>query len=111
VPIACEDYGKVCVVSVRGDLVGRQADDLCHVIEDRLRRGSGNVVIDLEQTGFMSSEGLEALLEVRRQCISRHRDLKLARLDDNCRKILELTRLEHRFECHADLNAAMKVME
>ena len=110
-PIACEDYGKVCVVSIRGDLVGRQADDLRHVAEDRLRRGSGDLVIDLEQTRFMSSQGLEALLDVRRQCLARRRELRLACLDDNCRKILEVTRLEHRFECHADLNTAMKVME
>ena len=34
----------------------------------------------------------------------------LAGLDENCRKILELTRLDHRFECHHQLASALKAM-
>jgi hypothetical protein len=35
---------------------------------------------------------------------------KLAAADANCQKILEITRLAHRFECHADVSAALKTM-
>ena len=38
------------------------------------------------------------------------RTFKLVTLDENCRKILEITRLEHRFECHGELAAALKTM-
>jgi hypothetical protein len=31
-------------------------------------------------------------------------------LDENCKKILEITRLEHRFESHPDLPSALKTM-
>jgi hypothetical protein len=36
--------------------------------------------------------------------------VKLAGADDNVQKILEITRLQHRFECHPDLTAALKNM-
>jgi hypothetical protein len=36
--------------------------------------------------------------------------VKLANLDENLRKILEMTRLGQRFECHADLAMALKTM-
>jgi hypothetical protein len=34
----------------------------------------------------------------------------LAKVDDSCRTILQLTRLEPRFELHNDLHAAMKTI-
>ena len=36
--------------------------------------------------------------------------IKLAHVDENCQKILEITRLAHRFETHADLPGALKTM-
>jgi anti-anti-sigma factor len=67
-------------------------------------------VVDFEKSGFLDSEGLEGLLWLKRQCEDRFGQLKLAALDENVRKILEITRLEHRFECHPDLPSALKTM-
>ena len=36
--------------------------------------------------------------------------MKLVNLDENCKKILEITRLDHHFECQADLPTALKTM-
>ena len=36
--------------------------------------------------------------------------VKLINVDGNCRKILEITRLEKKFECCADLPSALKTM-
>ena len=65
-------------------------------------------MIDFEGSRFISSEGLEALLAVRRRCEERRGQVRLAGLDDNCRKILQITRLDHRFECHPDVTTALK---
>ena len=69
-----------------------------------------NFVIDLSKAGFVDSQGLEVLLAARRRCEEMSGQLKLANVGDNCRKILQLTRLEHRFECHTDLHAVLKTM-
>jgi anti-anti-sigma factor len=70
-----------------------------------------NAVVDLEKCDFIDSEGLETLLAVKRRLEELFGQFKLVHLDEHCRKILEITRLEHRFECHANLNAAVKSMQ
>lgn len=108
-PVRLEDYANACVISVDGDFVGAEPSALRELVAAQFkRRGSPNLVIDFHRAGFLSSQGLETLLETRRQCESRRGQLKLVGLDENCRKILDLTRLAHRFECHAELAGAMK---
>jgi hypothetical protein len=50
------------------------------------------------------------LLWMKRKCEDLFGQFKLSHLDENMRKILEMTRLEHRFECHTDLTSALKTM-
>jgi anti-anti-sigma factor len=111
VPIKYEDYGNVCVVSLDGDLTGDAARDVRKQADERIeRRRIVDFVVDFEKADFIDSEGLEMLLWLKRRCEDQFGQIKLANLDENCRKILELTRLEHRFECHAELAAALKTM-
>ena len=67
-------------------------------------------IVEREKADFIDSEGLETLLWLKRRCEDLFGQCKLVNLDENCRKILEITRLEHRFECHDDLTAALKTM-
>jgi anti-anti-sigma factor len=109
--IKCEDYGNVCVVSLNGDFVGEITREVKATAEQRLeQRRLADFVIDFEKVDFIDSEGLETLLWLKRRCEDLFGQIKLINLDDNCRKILEITRLEHRFECHADLAGALKTM-
>ena len=104
-----DDYAHACVISLTGDFVGRDTADVRTAVNERLTtRRTVNFVIDFEASHFISSEGLETLLAVRRQCEERRGQVKLAGLDDNSRKILQITRLDRHFECHPDLPTAMK---
>ena len=110
-PIKYEDYGNICVVALDGDLTGEAAKDIRKQADDRVeQRRIVDFVVDFEKADFIDSEGLETLLWLKRRCEDLFGQIKLANLDENCRKILELTRLEHRFECHGDLAAALKTM-
>jgi anti-anti-sigma factor len=109
--IKCEDYGNVCVVAPPGDVSGEVSLEIRGVVEERFEhRRAVDFVIDMEHAGFIDSEGLETLLWLKRKCEDLFGQVKLVNLDDNCRKILEITRLEHRFECHGDLAGALKTM-
>ena len=110
-PIKCEDYSNVCVIALDGDLTA-EASALVHKhVDDRIEQHRiVDFVLDLDKTGFIDSEGLETLLWVKRRSEDLFGQVKLVNLDDNCRKILEITRLEHRFECHGDLAGALKTM-
>src|ERR1041385_6247424 len=106
--IKTEDYGNVCVIALNGDFAGEVTKEVKETAEQRIdQRRLVDFVIDFEKVGFVDSEGLETLLWLKRRCEDLFGQIKLVHLDDNCRKILEITRLEHRFECHADLAGAL----
>ena len=109
--IKSEDYGNVCVIALNGDFAGDATAEVKAQAEQRIeQRRLADFVIDFEKVDFIDSEGLETLLWLKRRCEDLFGQIKLINLDDNCRKILEITRLEHRFECHADLAGALKTM-
>jgi anti-anti-sigma factor len=98
-------------MGIDGDLSGDNAAALRKNAEERINtKQVADFVVDLEHCSFIDSEGLEALLWLKRRCEDLFGQIKLIGLDDNCRKILEITRLEPRFECQKDLAAALKMM-
>jgi anti-anti-sigma factor len=109
--IKCEDYSNVCVVSLDGDFTADACLEVRRCADERVdQRRIVDFVIDFEKADFVDSEGLETLLWLKRRSEDLFGQIKLVNLDENCRKILEITRLEHRFECHGDLAGALKTM-
>jgi anti-sigma B factor antagonist len=110
-PVKCEEYNQVCVMSLDGDFSGEQIEAARRSFEEKVdQKHITDFVLDFEKSGFMDSEGIELLLWMRRKCEDLFGQLKLVGLDENLRKILEITRLEQRFECHKDLTSALKTM-
>lgn len=110
-PVRCDEYDKVCVIGIDGDLSADNAAALRTVVAEQIHaRHMVDFVLDFEKCPFIDSEGLESLLWMKGRCDELFGQMKLAAIDDNCRKILEMTRLEPRFECQADLAAALKMM-
>lgn len=109
--IKCEDYNSICVLTLAGDLSGETTKELSRLTEEQIEQKQvAAFAIDFEKAGFVDSEGLEALLALRQRCEELFGQLRLASLDDNVKKILQITRLEHLFDCHPDLPAALKTM-
>jgi len=111
-PIKCEDYNNVFVIALDGDLTADgPAESLRKIAMERIdQRQIVDFVVDFEKSSFFDSEGLETLLWLKRRAEDLFGQVKLVNLDENCRKILEITRLEPRFECHNDLASALKTM-
>jgi len=106
-----DEYNGVCVMSVTGDFASETVAPARKHVEDLIeQRRVVDFVVDLEKSPFVDSEGLEALLWMKRKCEDLFGQLKLAAADENVKKILEVTRLSHRFECAADVPAALKTM-
>ncbi|HEV2293488.1 MAG TPA: STAS domain-containing protein [Tepidisphaeraceae bacterium] len=109
--IKYEEYNQVCVIAPAGDLVAENSAQARQAVEQHIdAKQIVNFVIDFEKAGFVDSEGLETLLWIKRKAEELFGQVKLVNLDENVRKILEITRLEHRFECQPDLAAALKTM-
>jgi anti-anti-sigma factor len=107
--IRAEEYDRVCVLTVDGDLANDEAVALRQLVDARAADGRVmNLVVDLEKCPYLDSTGLEALLAAKRHCDQSGGRLSLANLDTNCQKVLEVTRLARRFESYATLAGALK---
>jgi anti-sigma B factor antagonist len=106
----CEDYDHVSVLSIAGEFTSDATDGFRKQVEERLERKVRFFVIDLQQTTYVDSKGLEALIWVQEQCDERLGTVRLCNLDDTCRKILQVTRLDGRFDVFADVTEAVKTM-
>ncbi|HEY4329356.1 MAG TPA: STAS domain-containing protein [Phycisphaerae bacterium] len=108
--IRCEDYDHVTVLSVSGEFNSEATETFRKQIEERLERKVRFFVVDLQQTTFMDSKGLEALVWVQEQCDERLGTVRLCNPDDILKKILQVTRLDGRFDVFADVTEAVKTM-
>jgi anti-sigma B factor antagonist len=109
--VTCEDHSQICVLGIVGDLSGETCGQIREVVDDRIdNRQMIDFVVDMEKCEFIDSEGLESLLWIKRRAEELFGQLKLVHVDETCRKILEITRLERRFDCPGDLAAALKSM-
>jgi anti-anti-sigma factor len=90
-----EIFGDVIVVHTPEELGSDQANDLEQLLVTLERR---NVVADLDSTETIDSRGLTAIVVSQDNLRELGGDLKLATTIASNRKILEMTRLDRRFE-------------
>ena len=103
-----QDYNDVTVVELHGDLDADVVELFQNAITDIVTKHKIGVVLDMSGVGFIDSQGLEQLLWTRDYCSENMRELRLAGLDENCARILEITRLANEFACYAELAEAVR---
>jgi anti-anti-sigma factor len=106
--LKAQDYNDVTVIELQGELDSDFAELFQNAATDIIARGRTGIVLDMSGVGFIDSQGLEKLLWVRDYCSESKCELRLAGLDENCAKILEVTRLENEFNHYAELAEAVK---
>src|SRR5688572_13986322 len=110
-PVKCDEYGQVCVITLNGDFVGEDIAAVRKAVEDQIdQKQIVDFVVDFEKCGFLDSEGLETLVWIRKRTDDLFGQIKLANFDENVKTILDITRLGQRFECHEELAGALKTM-
>ena len=106
--VKTQDYNNVSVVELEGDLDNDSIELLQRTINDIIATQKTGIVLDMRRLVSVDSAGLERLLWARDYCDENDCQLRLAGLDENCAKILELTRLESEFGCYSELAEAVK---
>ena len=106
--VRTQDYNDVTVVELQGELDSDFTELFQNTITNIIATRKVGIVLDMSDVGFIDSEGLERLLWARDYCDQNNCQLRLAGLDENCEKILELTRLENEFDRYAELSEAVK---
>ena len=103
-----QDYNNVTVLGLKGELDSDSVDNLHQSVGEVIASEKVGVVFDMSEVGFVDSSGLEKLLWARDYCNENQCQLRLAGLDENCSKILEITRLEKEFDRFTELTEAVK---
>jgi anti-anti-sigma factor len=100
--VKIQDYNDVTVVELQGELDGDAAGLFERTIADLIAQNKTKIVLD------MSGLGLEVMLWARDYCNQNKRELRLAGLDENCERIMEITRLDNEFDHYVELAEAVK---
>lgn len=103
-----QDYNDLTVVELQGELAADLVDMMKNTMRDLVAKKKLGIVLDLSNVSFIDSKGLECLLWLRDYCRENSCALKLAALNENCGKILEITRLEKEFDSYSELTQAVK---
>ncbi len=106
--VKTQDYNDVTVVELQGDLDCDFTEMFQNTVTEIVKKSKAGIVLDMSNVGFVDGEGLEQLLWLRNYCSENGCQLRLAGLDENCRKILEITRLDNEFDRYAELTEAVK---
>jgi anti-anti-sigma factor len=84
-------HGNVSVVAISGSVDGLTADDLLNRLQGYVAAGNLQLVANLAAVDYTSSAGLRALLATVKQARRGGGDLRLACINANVRKVLELS--------------------
>lgn len=102
--------GEVNVLSVEGELVAETVGEFRRLVEQCRRRDGRDFVVDMQAARTVDSTGLEALTALQRECEEHLGLLSFCGMNETIRKVLEMTRLDHRFDCYRNLPAALAAM-
>jgi anti-sigma B factor antagonist len=105
--ISFEDKGPVTVFSINGDLSVDEADRFQREALQRIDKDVRDFVLDLESLDFIDSRGLESLLWLQEKCNELLGQVCLAACPEHIYKVLQVTRLNTRFNCHPDIDTAV----
>lgn len=109
--ITAESYGQAVILNCKGELTADSLEAFRRAVEHQLAEEQvRDLVLNFEEVPFLDSAAIEYLLELQVTLADRLGQVKLARLDENVRKIMEITRLESAFERHDDLSEAVRTV-
>lgn len=106
--IESQEYNEVMVVELQGEFTEETVKPFQDHTSSVVASGAACIVLDMTNVSFIDSRCLEQLMWLKDYCHQNSRQLKLAGLDENCSKILEVTRLLPEFDNYAELSEAVK---
>lgn len=102
-----QQLDEATVVRLRGAAGMYDAERLQDRLEQLTEADPGQMVLDLTELAFISSQGLGALVAVQSRRRRQGRPLKLVRPQPPVRQVLEMTRLTQLFPIYDSTQAAL----
>ena len=91
-------HGAVNVIDVGRELSLRSGGELREAVAEQVRNGERQFIFDFGATEFIDSAGLGALVSMAKLVHSVEGTVRLMRLNDDMRRLFELTKLDTLFD-------------
>jgi len=92
-----ESGNGVSVVTVDGQLIVANRQELKQIVQDALDGGARRFLLDFTPTAYIDSSGLGALVSISKRVREAGGELRLAGLNEDLRSLFELTKLDTLF--------------
>lgn len=90
--------GKITRISLSGKILSRaDAEPLLEEASQLISAGKTKLILDLSQTTFLNSEGLNVLLKILTLCRREGGDCMLCKISDELSHLFIMTKLNHIF--------------
>jgi anti-sigma B factor antagonist len=89
--------GETVIVSVEGQLIAGNRQQLRDAVMSSIEAGSRRVIIDFSDTGYIDSAGLGALVSLSKKVREAGGSIRLTHLNEDLRTLFALTRLDTLF--------------
>ena len=93
-----KEAGGIVVVTVDGQLIVGNRQELKQQVIDALEGGARKFVVDFTRTGYIDSSGLGVLVSLSKKIREHGGDLRLAGLNEDLQTLFELTKLDTLFQ-------------
>lgn len=105
--LTTQTRNDVLVLSVQGSLDALTAPELADALALQVREGKTQLVADLTQLDYTSSAGLRVLLNGVKDARQKGGDLRLAGVQPNVKKVLDLSGFTSIMKSFPDVDAAV----
>lgn len=98
---------NVLVLAVSGSLDALSAPELADMLSTQMNHGNTHIVADLTGLEYTSSAGLRVLLNAVKDARSKGGDLRLAAMQPNVKKVLDLSGFMTIMKSYPEVDAAV----
>jgi anti-sigma B factor antagonist len=106
------DIGAVTVINLAGKItLGEGTSRLKQAVDEVLARGRKDLILNFKEVYYVDSSGLGTLLQVRTDVERAGGRLKLMKLKEITRDIIQVTHLHTIFEVFTDEESALRSFE
>jgi anti-sigma B factor antagonist len=95
--ISIENEGSSCMMALDGEVDVYTSSRLRQALNEAIDKGCGNVVVDLQELGFIDSSGLGVLVSALRRLKENGGTLRLVCTKESILKIFRITGLDKVF--------------
>ena len=96
------------ILTAAGELDVAASPMLSEKLNDLIRRGAGDVIVDLQRVSFIDSTGLAVLLNALRRLTRVRRRMALVIGNGAVKRAFEVTRLHWTFDVFDDVESALE---